>query len=238
MARMNISIPDPLYARLDRLRDRVNASKVCAGALEKELDMIEARPPHGPGGRAARGAPPGAARALVRPRAPGRQALGGGQRDPRGAVPLRRRVGRRSGRGAGADPPPRRARAARPRPWAPAGVDFPASLQRWLETDTATRGPKPVTAPAPPSAPPWTKRATSRAGGTSSSSLEGRVAAPAVGGLGHCRGSGNSRRCPLLGSGAVSLRRITTGVPEHPRGGPRRTARRPRSPRAGVTGPG
>ncbi|HET6316492.1 MAG TPA: hypothetical protein VFG86_08540 [Chloroflexota bacterium] len=43
MARMNISIPDPLYERLDRLRDRVNASKVCAGALEKELDMIEGR---------------------------------------------------------------------------------------------------------------------------------------------------------------------------------------------------
>jgi hypothetical protein len=34
MARMNISIPDPLYERLDRLRDRVNASKVCASALE------------------------------------------------------------------------------------------------------------------------------------------------------------------------------------------------------------
>ena len=41
---MNISIPDPLYERLDRLRDRVNASKVCASALEKELDMIEGRP--------------------------------------------------------------------------------------------------------------------------------------------------------------------------------------------------
>jgi hypothetical protein len=43
MARMNISIPDPLYERLDRLRDRVNASKVCAQALEKELDMLEGR---------------------------------------------------------------------------------------------------------------------------------------------------------------------------------------------------
>jgi hypothetical protein len=41
MARMNISIPDPLYERLDRLRDRVNASKVCAQALERELDMLE-----------------------------------------------------------------------------------------------------------------------------------------------------------------------------------------------------
>lgn len=43
MARMNISIPDPLYERLDRLRDRVNASKVCAQALERELDMLENR---------------------------------------------------------------------------------------------------------------------------------------------------------------------------------------------------
>lgn len=41
MARLNISIPDVLYERLDRLRDRVNASKVCAAALEKELDMVE-----------------------------------------------------------------------------------------------------------------------------------------------------------------------------------------------------
>ncbi len=41
MARLNISIPDALYERLDRLRDRVNASKVCAAALEKELDMVE-----------------------------------------------------------------------------------------------------------------------------------------------------------------------------------------------------
>src|SRR6266508_3218098 len=43
MARMNISIPDSLYERVDRLRDRVNASKVCANALEKELNMIEGR---------------------------------------------------------------------------------------------------------------------------------------------------------------------------------------------------
>jgi hypothetical protein len=43
MARVNISIPDSLYERLDRLRDRVNASKVCASALERELNMIEGR---------------------------------------------------------------------------------------------------------------------------------------------------------------------------------------------------
>ena len=41
MARLNLTIPDPLYARLERLRDRVNVSKVCAIALEKELNMLE-----------------------------------------------------------------------------------------------------------------------------------------------------------------------------------------------------
>lgn len=44
MARLNISIPDPLHERLERARDRVNISKVCAVALEKEIDMLEARP--------------------------------------------------------------------------------------------------------------------------------------------------------------------------------------------------
>jgi len=44
MARLNLTVPDPLYERLERLRDRVNVSKVCAVALEKELDMIEVRP--------------------------------------------------------------------------------------------------------------------------------------------------------------------------------------------------
>ncbi|HEV7214100.1 MAG TPA: hypothetical protein VGP33_03165, partial [Chloroflexota bacterium] len=41
MARLNLTVPDPLYERLDRLRDRVNVSKICATALEKELDMLE-----------------------------------------------------------------------------------------------------------------------------------------------------------------------------------------------------
>src|SRR5262245_18326882 len=45
MARMNISLPDALYARLERLRDRVNASLVCALALEQQLEMVEGRPP-------------------------------------------------------------------------------------------------------------------------------------------------------------------------------------------------
>ena len=41
MARLNLTIPDDLYERLERLRDRVNVSKVCAVALTKELDMLE-----------------------------------------------------------------------------------------------------------------------------------------------------------------------------------------------------
>lgn len=41
MTRRNISIPEALSARLDRLRDRINVSRVCAAALESELDRIE-----------------------------------------------------------------------------------------------------------------------------------------------------------------------------------------------------
>jgi hypothetical protein len=41
MARLNLTIPDSLYVRLERFRDRVNVSKVCAIALAKELDMLE-----------------------------------------------------------------------------------------------------------------------------------------------------------------------------------------------------
>src|ERR1700716_3496845 len=44
MARLNITLPDPLYERLKRLEDRLNASKVCSQALEAELDTIETRP--------------------------------------------------------------------------------------------------------------------------------------------------------------------------------------------------
>lgn len=44
MARLNITIPDALYARLEQLRDRINLSKVCAIALEKEVTMLEGQP--------------------------------------------------------------------------------------------------------------------------------------------------------------------------------------------------
>jgi ribosome modulation factor len=45
MARLNITVPDALYARLEQLRDRINLSKVCASALEKEVIMLEGHPP-------------------------------------------------------------------------------------------------------------------------------------------------------------------------------------------------
>jgi len=44
MARLNITLPDALYARLEQLRDRINLSKVCALALEKEVTMLEGQP--------------------------------------------------------------------------------------------------------------------------------------------------------------------------------------------------
>jgi hypothetical protein len=45
MARLNITIPDTLYERLEQARDRLNISKTCATALEKELTMLEGRRP-------------------------------------------------------------------------------------------------------------------------------------------------------------------------------------------------
>ncbi len=42
--RLSVTIPSTLHERLEGLRDRVNVSKVCTVALEKELDMLEARP--------------------------------------------------------------------------------------------------------------------------------------------------------------------------------------------------
>jgi len=42
--RVNISIPDALHERLERVRERVNVSRVCTVALERELNMLEAKP--------------------------------------------------------------------------------------------------------------------------------------------------------------------------------------------------
>lgn len=42
--RRTISIPDELDARLEGLQDRINVSRVCATALEKEIAMLEVTP--------------------------------------------------------------------------------------------------------------------------------------------------------------------------------------------------
>ncbi len=42
--RLSVTIPSTLHERLEGMRDRVNVSKVCTVALEKELNMLEARP--------------------------------------------------------------------------------------------------------------------------------------------------------------------------------------------------
>jgi len=42
--RLSVTIPSMLHERLEGMRDRVNVSRVCTVALEKELDMLEARP--------------------------------------------------------------------------------------------------------------------------------------------------------------------------------------------------
>ena len=185
MARMNISIPDPLYERLDRLRDRINASKVCAGALEKELDMIEAPPSP---------ADPEIEQLVQRLQGLRERWYDRGRQDgKRWAVgsATREELYRFADEWGG--------EAAEelaqiflhpehgphgPGPWAPAGVDFAASLQRWLETDAGDPRPDagtPATTPPTPPALPWTQRATSRAGGTSSS-RSGRPCRRASGG--------------------------------------------------------
>jgi post-segregation antitoxin (ccd killing protein) len=41
VARMNISVPDKLYERYKRNEERLNASRVCAEALARELDVLE-----------------------------------------------------------------------------------------------------------------------------------------------------------------------------------------------------
>lgn len=44
MARMNITIPDELYGRLERWRDRVNVSRICQDAITRELNKLEELP--------------------------------------------------------------------------------------------------------------------------------------------------------------------------------------------------
>jgi hypothetical protein len=134
MARMNISIPDPLYERLDRLRDRINASKVCAGALEKELDMIEAPPSP---------ADPEVERLVQRLQGLRERWYERGRQDgKRWAVDsatreeLYRFTDEYGGEAGEELAQTLLHREHGPRAWRPAGVDFDASLQRWCETDT------------------------------------------------------------------------------------------------------
>ena len=44
MARLNITIPDDLYAALERWRDRLNISKICQDAIAKEVAKLEDLP--------------------------------------------------------------------------------------------------------------------------------------------------------------------------------------------------
>jgi len=47
VARLNISIPDPLHARLERLRDTLNLSEICTMALDRAVAVAEAQPAGG-----------------------------------------------------------------------------------------------------------------------------------------------------------------------------------------------
>jgi len=42
--RLTVTVPKELSARLKVVRDRMNVSRVCTTALEREVDMLEARP--------------------------------------------------------------------------------------------------------------------------------------------------------------------------------------------------
>lgn len=41
MARLNLTVPDDLFERLEKHRDRLNMSRICAEALEKKVREIE-----------------------------------------------------------------------------------------------------------------------------------------------------------------------------------------------------
>jgi hypothetical protein len=44
MPKLNITIPDEIYERLERWRDRVNISRICAEAINRELNKLEQLP--------------------------------------------------------------------------------------------------------------------------------------------------------------------------------------------------
>lgn len=44
MARLNITVPDELYDRVEKWRDRVNLSRICQDAIARELEKLELVP--------------------------------------------------------------------------------------------------------------------------------------------------------------------------------------------------
>ncbi|MGQ0751219.1 MAG: hypothetical protein ACT4PS_11840 [Betaproteobacteria bacterium] len=44
MARLNITVPDELYARIEKWRERLNLSRICQDAIGRELEKLELVP--------------------------------------------------------------------------------------------------------------------------------------------------------------------------------------------------
>jgi hypothetical protein len=44
MARLNITVPDDLYERVEKWRDRLNLSRICQDAISREVDKLELVP--------------------------------------------------------------------------------------------------------------------------------------------------------------------------------------------------
>lgn len=44
MARLNITVPDELYQRIEKWRDRLNLSRLCQDAISREIDKLELVP--------------------------------------------------------------------------------------------------------------------------------------------------------------------------------------------------
>jgi hypothetical protein len=44
LARLNITVPEELYERVERWRDRINLSRVCQDAIARELEKLEQVP--------------------------------------------------------------------------------------------------------------------------------------------------------------------------------------------------
>ena len=44
MARLNITVPDELYQRIEKWRERLNLSRICKDAIGREIDKLELVP--------------------------------------------------------------------------------------------------------------------------------------------------------------------------------------------------